>query len=299
MSIVSDVTPPPLETPEEQRSRRNRIYLYVLGGFVLLSLVRVVSGAEQLTSSGTIRGALTATMPIALAGLGGLWSERAGVVNIGLEGMMIVGTLGAGYLGYHYGWVAGVLGAMLFGLLAGALHAFATVIVGVDHIVSGVAINIIAAGLVGFLAEAWFTGLPGGGPTQSPSLPAVPAIDVPFIADPMNTVEQKHWFLVSDAASVVEALFTDLSVLTLLGLVLIFGSIPLLWRTRYGLRLRSCGEAPAAAESLGVNVYRYKFIAVLISGGLAGLGGAYLALVSSPASRWDRRVAWVTSAWPR
>ena len=73
----------------------------------------------------------------------------------------------------------------------------------------------------------------------------------------------------------------NLSVLTILGLVLIFGTIWALWHTRFGLRLRSCGEAPAAAESLGVNVYRYKFIAVLISGALAGLGGAYLALVSS------------------
>ena len=97
----------------------------------------------------------------------------------------------------------------------------------------------------------------------------------------MNTLEGKHWFLVSDLASFVEMLTSNLSVLTLLGLVLIFGSIWVLWHTRFGLRLRSCGEAPAAAESLGVNVYRYKFIAVLISGGLAGLGGAYLALVSS------------------
>ncbi len=144
---------------------------------------------------------------------------------------------------------------------------------------------------MGFLAEAWFTGLPGGGPTQSPSLPAVPAIDVPFIADPMNTVEQKHWFLVSDLASVVEALFTDLSVLTLLGLVLIFGSIPLLWRTRFGLRLRSCGEAPAAAESLGVNVIRYKFIAVLD----LGRSGRSRRRLPRPglvrrASRWGRPV---------
>jgi simple sugar transport system permease protein len=73
----------------------------------------------------------------------------------------------------------------------------------------------------------------------------------------------------------------NLSVLTVLGLVLVFGSIWLLWHTRFGLRLRSCGEAPAAAESLGVHVYRYKFFAVLVSGGFAGLGGAYLALVSS------------------
>jgi simple sugar transport system permease protein len=168
MSVVTDAAPPPLETPEEQKTRRHRIYLYLLAGFALLSLIRVITGANQLTSSGTLAVTLTATMPIALAGLGGLWSERAGVVNIGLEGMMIVGTIGAGYFTYHYGFIAGVLGAMLFGLLGGALHALATVVFGVDHIVSGVAINIIAAGVTGFLAEAWFTGLPGGGPTQSP-----------------------------------------------------------------------------------------------------------------------------------
>ncbi len=281
MSIVADTAPLPLETPEEQKSRRHRIYLYILAGFVLLSLVRLISGADQLTSSGTLTVTLTAAMPIALAGLGGLWSERAGVVNIGLEGMMIVGTLGAGYFTYHYGFIAGVAGAMLFGLLGGALHALATVVFGVDHIVSGVAIILIAGGVTGFLAESWFTGLPGGGPTQSPSLKTPPEINIPFIADPMNTLEGKHWFLISDLASVVEMFTKNLSVLTILGLVLIFGSIWLLWHTRFGLRLRSCGEAPAAAESLGVNVYRYKFIAVLISGSLAGLGGAYLALVSS------------------
>ncbi len=299
MSIVSDTAPPPLETPEEYHRRRNRIMLYVLIGFVLLSLVRVISGAEQLTASGTLTVTLTATMPIALAGLGGLWSERAGIVNIGLEGMLIVGTLGAGYFTYHYGFVAGVLGAVLFGMLGGALHALATVVFGVDHIVSGVAINIIAAGLTGFLAESFFSGLPGGGPTQSPSLQTPPTIDLPFIAEPMSTLEDKHWFLVSDLASVVEMLTKNLSVLTILGLVLIFGSTWVLWHTRFGLRLRSCGEAPSAAESLGVNVYRYKFIAVLISGSLAGLGGAYLALVSSPASRTARQVVVATSAWPR
>ena len=281
MSVVTDAAPPPIETPEDYHRRRNKIFLYVLAGVVLLSLVRVLSGAQELTSSGTLRVTLTSAMPIALAGLGGLWSERAGIVNIGLEGMMIVGTIGAGYFTYHYGVVAGVLGAIVFGLLAGSLHALATVVFGVDHIVSGVAINIIAFGVTGFLAEAMFTGLPGGGPTQSPSLDKPPTIDIAFIAEPMNTIEGKHWFLVSDLASFVEMLTTSLSVLTLLGLVLIFGSIYVLWHTRFGLRLRSCGEAPAAAESLGVNVYRYKFIAVLISGGLAALGGAYLALVSS------------------
>ena len=281
MTVVTDAPPPPLETPDEQKRRRHRIYLYVLAGFALLSLVRLISGAEELTSSGTLTVTLTSAMPIALAGLGGLWSERAGIVNIGLEGMLILGTLGAGFFTYHYGVIVGVVGAIVFGMVGGALHGLATVVFGVDHIVSGVAINIIAAGITGFLAEAFFSGLAGGGPTQSPSLKTPPTIDIPFIADPMNSLEGKHWFLISDLASVVEMLTKNLSVLTLFGLVLIFGSAWVLWHTRFGLRLRSCGEAPAAAESLGVNVYRYKFIAVLISGGLAGLGGAYLALVSS------------------
>jgi len=274
-------TQPPVEAPPERRSRLRLTALLVLAGFVLLCLVRVITGANQLTSAGTLAVTLTATMPIAMCGLGGLWAERAGVVNIGLEGMMIMGTLGAGYFGFHYGVWAGVLGATFLGLLGGVLHALATVVFGVDHIVSGVAINIIAVGVTGFLAEAWFSALEGGGPTQSPPLPTPPEIDIAFIADPMSTLGDKHWFLISDLAAVVEMLTRNLSSLVLIGLVLIFGSIWALWHTRFGLRLRSCGEAPSAAETLGVNVYRYKFIAVLISGACAGLGGALLAMVAS------------------
>ena len=135
---------------------------------------------------------------------------------------------------------------------------------GVDHIVSGVAINIIAIGAAAFLADTLFSGLQGGGPTQSPP------IDAPLsISDPGDlrcgraSLEDKHWFLVSDLASVIGALTTQLSILTLLAVALIVGSGWLLWRTAFGLRLRSCGESPTAAETLGVNVYRYKFIAVL------------------------------------
>ena len=282
MSTAVENRPAATGTPRRTGlSRTQRVALLAFGGFVVLCLVRVVTGAQELTSSGTLAVTLTATMPIALAGLGGLWSERAGVVNIGLEGMMIMGTLGAGYFGFNYGVVAGVLGATALGVVGGALHALATVVFRVDHIVSGVAINIIAAGVSGFLAEAWFSDLEGGGPTQSPPLPSAPEINLAFIADPANTLESKHWFLVSDLASVVEMFTKGLSTLVVLGLLLFVATYVLLWRTRFGLRLRSCGESPAAAESLGVNVYRYKIIAVLISGGLAGLGGALLAMVSS------------------
>ena len=287
MSVVSTPGPTPASpagAPRADHERstlwRYRWWLYSVGALVLVSAARVVSGADDLTSTGTLRAAVLAAVPIAMAGLGGLWSERAGVVNIGLEGMMIMGTLGAGYFGYHYGWVAGVLGGMLLGAVAGLVHALATVIAGVDHIISGVAINIITLGLSGFLAELLFTGLEGGGPTQSPTLPKPWAIDLPFIADPMKSLEDKHWFIVSDVAAAVSGLTTNMSVLTLVALGLVIGSGWVLWHTAFGLRLRSCGESPAAAESLGINVYRYKIVAVTISGAFAGLGGVFLAMVA-------------------
>ena len=105
-----------------------------------------ISGEEALTSSSTMAAALLLAVPIGLAALGGLFSERAGVVNIGLEGMMILGTWGAGWAGYQWGWAAALVGGVLFGALGGLLHAVATVTFGVDHVVSGVAINILAAG---------------------------------------------------------------------------------------------------------------------------------------------------------
>ncbi|MFG1627274.1 ABC transporter permease [Kribbella sp. NPDC049227] len=261
--------------------RRIGIYVWVLVGLVLISAVRVLTGANEVDSAGTMRETVNASVPIALAALAGLWSERAGVVNIGLEGMMILGTIGAGYFGFWYGPWAGIVGAMVFGMIGAALHALATVYFGVDHIVSGVAINIIALGTAAFLADTWFSGLRGGGPTQSPPLDAPLSITIPGISDAMTTLQGKHWFVISDLASLVAAVTTELSSMTVLAVILIVGSALLLWRTGFGLRLRSCGESPVAAESLGVNVYRYKVIAVLTSGAIAGAGGAFIALVSS------------------
>jgi len=268
-------------TDEPRFGRGARLWIYALVALVAVSAVRIITGADQLTSTGTLQAAIVAAIPIALAGLGGLWSERAGVVNIGLEGMMILGTLGAGYYTYYQGVWVGLAGAMLFGAIGGALHALATVVFAVDHIVSGVAINIIAAGVAAFLAEVFFAGLEGGGPTQSPSLDRPPEITVPGVSDAAAGIADNGWFVVSDLAAVVNALTEDLSVFTLLALIAIFGTGWLLWYTPFGLRLRSCGEAPYSAESLGVNVYRYKFIAVTLSGVFAGFGGCYLAVVAS------------------
>jgi simple sugar transport system permease protein len=262
-------------------SRGARLWLYALAGLVALSVVRTVTGADDLTSAGTMRAAIIAAIPIALAGLGGLWSERAGVVNIGLEGMMILGTLGAGYYTYYQGPWVGLLGAMMFGAIGGVLHALATVVFTVDHIVSGVAVNIIAAGVAGFLAEVFFADLEGGGPTQSPSLERPMSITVPGISDWSADLSAQRWFLVSDLAGLINALTAGLSIFTVLALLALAGTGWLLWHSAFGLRLRSCGESPSSAETLGVNVYRYKFLAVTMSGVFAGFAGCYLAVVAS------------------
>lgn len=261
------------------------IMIWLAVGLVLFSALRIVTGADDLDSSGTLRATLVAAIPIGLAGLGGLWAERAGIVNIGLEGMMILGTFGAGFFGYFVDPWVGVLGAIALGAVGGLIHAVATVTFGVDHIVSGVAINIISLGAVQYLAALAFTGEPGGGQTQSPTIKSLPSFTLEFLSDPLSDLEQKHWFVVSDLAAIARALVTNLSVLTILCLLLFVLTWWSLWRTSFGLRLRSCGESPAAAESLGINVIRYKFIAVVISGGFAGLAGGFLALVASSTFR--------------
>ena len=281
MTTVEREVAPPTQARGGRRISPWWILIGLAGVLLGLSLLQLVTGANDLTSSGTLRATLVATVPIALAGLGGLWSERAGVVNIGLEGMMILGTYGAGFFGYHFGPWAGVLGAIALGVVGGLIHAVATVGFGVDHIISGVAINIIALGATQYLAVQTFTGLPGGGQTQSPTLGDVGSISIGPISDALGRVEKSNIFFVSELSALLRALVTDLSLLVLLAFGLFVLTYFLLWRTAFGLRLRSCGESPAAAESLGINVYRYKFIAVLTSGAMAGLGGGFLALVAS------------------
>ena len=174
----------PLRTLFTGGGPARRVTWLLVALVVLFSLVRVLSGEQALTSSSTLSAALLLAVPLALAALGGLFSERSGVVNIGLDGMMILGTWGAGWAGYQWGWGGAVLGGVLFGALGGLLHAVATVTFGVDHVVSGVAINILAAGIVRFLSELFYTDNPkGGGVTQSPPLSGhPPKFSVPVLS---------------------------------------------------------------------------------------------------------------------
>ncbi|MFD5098974.1 ABC transporter permease [Streptomyces albidochromogenes] len=257
------------------------ILLIVAGALALVSLVRIISGADDLTSVGQVSGALQLAIPIGLAGLGGLWAERAGVVNIGLEGMMILGTWFGAYAGYQWGPWTGVALGIVGGALGGLLHAVITVTFGVNHIVSGVAINILAVGVTRYLSNFTFDKAAGGSSKQSPRIDEITKITIPGLSDWLRDIQGKHWFFVSDVAGVVGGLVTNLSLLTVVALLLIPATIWILWHTAFGLRLRSCGENPVAAESLGVNVYKYKYIAVVVSGGLAGLAGAFLAIVAT------------------
>jgi general nucleoside transport system permease protein len=283
-STLEQTAPTDPRTPAPPRKRRVPLWFWPAGFLAVvfvLAVLRVVTGADDIASSGVIGAAIALAVPIGLAGLGGLWSERAGVVNIGLEGMMILGTWGAGFFGYHMGPWAGIVGGMLCGIVGGLIHATATVIFGVDHIVSGVALNITALGIAKYLAARFFSDLPGGGPTQSPPLPSLPRVSVPGLSEQMARLEAREIFFLSDLAGVIGGFTTNISVFTIIAVLLFIGTFFVLWRTTFGLRLRSCGESPVAAETLGVNVIRYKFIAVCTSGALAGMGGAFLALVAA------------------
>lgn len=270
--------------PEAKVRRRLPLWVWAAGALalvVVLSVVRLVTGRNDISSSGTLSAALALAIPIAFAGLGGLWSERAGVVNIGLEGMMVLGTWGGAFGSLHGGPWMGIIGAAVCGALGGLLHALATVTFGVDHIVSGVAINIVSTGVAIYLASRFFGNLEGGSDVQSPPLPQLPKVGIPGAGDALGSLEQKNWFFVSELAALLKALTTGLSVLTIIGLALFALTYYVLWRTPFGLRVRSCGESPVAAETLGVNVYLHKYLAVVISGALAGLGGGFLSMVAT------------------
>ncbi|MDP1851089.1 MAG: ABC transporter permease [Candidatus Planktophila sp.] len=264
---------------------------YAMLLILTLTIIRILTGASELTSIGTASAALLLSVPIALAGLGGLFSERSGVINIGLEGMMIMGAWAGGMIGSKHGPWIGLFAAVCFGTVGALLHAIATISFGVDHVVSGVAITIIAAGLVRYISTIFYKSGAWLGPSQSPDVASIGTNGLPVLSggkyfgwqspDLLSDLAQKQWFFISDVAAIIRGVTGDLSYVTMIAMALVPLSAFVLWRTAFGLRLRSAGEAPTAAESLGVNVYAMKYAGVLISGGLAGLGGGFLAIVAA------------------
>lgn len=259
-----------------------------LGVMSVLSLARIFAHAPDLTSSGTFGGAIGLATPVAMAGIAGLVSERAGVVNIGLQGMMVLGTWGGGYFGWHYGPWGALLGGAAFGALGGALHALNTIQFGVDHAISGVAINLLAPGVARFLSSIFFQGVDGGSLTDSPPVGNLGKLTMPFLAggrigsfstpDIFGYLERRQIFLISDISGLCGGFLRDIATETVMLLSLIPLAAFVLWKTPFGLRLRSSGEKPSAADSLGVNVVGIRWNALITSGSIAGLGGAWLVI---------------------
>jgi ABC-type uncharacterized transport system permease subunit len=196
---------------------------------------------------------------IYLTGLGGLFSERSGIVNIGLEGILIVGTIMGTWGSVTYGPVAGLVIGAVAGLLFSLIHALATVTFRVDHIVSGVVINVVAVGLARFLSQLFF-----GQATQSdPGIPDLGTLSVPLLSSLPLGLGQA---------------FRGMSPVVPVAFAITIPALFVLNRTRFGLRLRSAGENPEAARTLGVPVAPLRYAGVAISGALGGLAGAFLAI---------------------
>ena len=285
MTALTDSTP--LDVVKARRlSTNTRVLVIILGALFAVALTRSLSGTHDLTSSFTIAQTVISTLPILMCGLGGLLSERSGVTNIGLEGMMIMGTWGAGFFGYHYGPWGALLGAALCGGIAGLLHAVVVIRFGVDHVVSGVAVNILAFGWARFLASALFKGRGAGSETNSPGFNVakhMPTLRFPGMGNggALARLENHHWPFISDFAGIARGLLGEWPLYRLVALAMLPLVAWVVWRTKFGLRMRSSGEKPSAADSLGVRVGLIRYIAVSASGALAGLGGALLVLNNS------------------
>ncbi len=276
-----------LLSPRERLLGTHRWLWLVLGVVAVLSVTRILAGTPDLTSSGTFGSALRLGTPIFLAGLGGVYAERVGIVNIGLEGMLILGTWFGAWAGWQWGPWMGLAIGVAAGALGGLLHALATVTFNVDHIVSGVAINILALGGMRFLSVVTYSGDTGGGATQSPPISdVIGKASAPVLSggeilgwespDLLGNLEDQRWLFLSDLAGLLRGLTVDVSWAVILAVALVPASWWFLWKTPLGLRMRSVGEHPVAAESLGVKVYQMKYLGVVLSGGMAGLGGAML-----------------------
>jgi ABC-type uncharacterized transport system permease subunit len=211
--------------------------------------------------------AIAFTIPLLITALGGLFSERSGVVNIGLEGLMVVGFFTGALVVSKLEIVVpgaaiwlGLLAAFVVGALFSLLHAFASINLNANQVISGTAINMIAGALTVYLAR----NITGSGNIQI-----------------VHGLVRRSIPVLSRIPILGKLFFTQTYATTWLVLLILIISWFVLYRTAFGLRLRACGEHPQAADSAGVNVYFMRYIAVMISGAFAGLGGAIILVTYS------------------
>jgi simple sugar transport system permease protein len=216
---------------------------------------------EAVFTAGLLAATLRFATPLAFAAMGGIFSERSGVVNIGLEGMMLTGAF-FGIWGsiWSGSWVVGVLMAMVFGGLLAFIHGIFCIHLRADQIVSGFAVNLLALGVTGYLFTSIYpSGIPLG-------VSRVPNVELGFLSS------------IPIAGDFLEGVFGSLNLLVWAMLATIVLSYIVLFRTPIGLRIRAVGEHPRAADTVGISVYGVRYAAVITSGVLAALGGAFLSL---------------------
>ena len=201
--------------------------------------------------------------PLTFAALGGMFSERSGVVNIGLEGMMLIGAffaiLAADKLD---SWPLGIAAALAAGGLAALIHAFVSISLRADQIVSGTAINFLALGVTGY----FFIDVYGDQGTPGEGIPRIPTVNLDFLSS------------IPGIGTFLEDVFGQLNLMVWLSFVFLIVSYFVMFKSPVGLRLRAVGEHPRAADTVGISVYTTRYVAVVISGMLAALGGAYLSI---------------------
>ncbi len=213
---------------------------------------------ETIFSLNTLSSAIRLAVPIALAAVGGVFSERSGVINIGLEGMILIGAF-AGVLGSFLtgsAWL-GLLFAMIAGGILATIFAIFAIDLKANHVVAGVGVNILASGLT-----TWLMQVVWGEKGSSPQVSSLPNWTMSFLED----------------IPILGTLFAKQSPLVYLMFIIVFLSWVLLFKTSLGLRIRMTGEHPEAADTLGINIRVMKYFSVILSGILSGLGGAYLSL---------------------
>lgn len=215
-----------------------------------------------------VPSALLYATPLILTGIGALFSERAGVIGLGVEGLMIVGAFTGIYVNLEYYadfgknviWLA-LLASLLAGAIFSLIIAVAAVTFRADQTVTGVALNMLAAAITVFLVKLIY----GKGQTDMVSAP-LQRFEIPYL---------------SDIPFLGPLLFQNVYSTTIIALVVAVGAWFVLYKMPFGLRIRSVGEHPMAADTMGINVAKMRYIGVMISGALAGVGGASLAMTSS------------------
>jgi len=224
-----------------------------------------VSNLQAVITWSTIFGAmLVFATPLTYAALGGMFSERSGVVNIGLEGMMLMGAFFGAYGADKTGsWVLGIVIGIASGCALGLVHAVFAIHLRADQIVGGTAINFLALGITGYL----YNDIYGNNGTPD-NLPAIPNVHLGFLSSiPPHGL-----------GTFLSDVFGDLNLMIWVSYAVLILSWLILFRTAVGLRIRSVGEHPRAADTVGISVYGMRYVSVVTSGGLAAMGGVFLSI---------------------